>query len=145
MANINRLTILIVGGFLFIVDRIFKTLSISIWPGEHLAGRFIGWSPSVNTGIAFGLPVPAPAVITLSVIFIICLAVFFWRTKNIYFRYGIFFLLLGAFSNLFDRLYYGETVDYFFFFITLFNLADILIIAGAAICLTASTAKAVNK
>ena len=47
-------------------------------------------------------------------------------------RAGIFFLiLLGAFSNLIDRAFYGATIDYLIFFNrSAVNLADGMIIAG---------------
>ncbi|MCX6781825.1 MAG: signal peptidase II [Candidatus Magasanikbacteria bacterium] len=135
MANNTRLALVIVGGFLFIADRIFKTLSASAWSHDAYVNRFLGWSPSTNTGIAFGLPVPQIAIIILSIAFITILLTYFFHAKNTILRFGFLFILLGAISNLFDRLVFHKTLDYFLFVTSLFNLADILIIIGAVICI----------
>jgi signal peptidase II len=46
----------------------------------------------------------------------------------------IILILAGLLSNVLDRLFYGGVIDYFsIFFTPKFNLADILIVAGAII------------
>ncbi len=134
MANNTRLTLIIVGGFLFCADRIFKSLSASSFSKENIFGGFFGWFPSVNSGIAFGLKLPQILIIFLSILFIIFLLEYFRRNENMLLRFGIFFILLGAISNLFDRLIYGKTFDYLILYISLFNIADILIVTGAVMC-----------
>jgi signal peptidase II len=46
---------------------------------------------------------------------------------------GLLFIILGGASNLFDRIYYGFAIDWiklFFLPFSVFNIADLIIIAG---------------
>lgn len=145
MANNTRLALIFVGGFLFFADRILKTLSTSLSGNDWLLCRFFGWVPSTNTGIAFGIQLPQILVISLSILFIILLLEYFRRTDDNFLRFGIFFILLGAISNLFDRIIYGKTFDYFLLYTSLFNLADVLIIIGAVMCILNTASKKTEK
>jgi signal peptidase II len=132
-----RLTIILSGGLFFFLDRLLKYFSTGNWSGEKLIGNYFGWLPSANHGIAFGLPVP-PLVIIIASLPLIALVIFlFYKTSNALARAGLYFVLLGAVSNLFDRLVYGHTLDYFLVFISIFNLADMMIVAGVGLCLLA--------
>ena len=45
---------------------------------------------------------------------------------------GAALILAGGISNLFDRILWGQVIDYLGFFkLTVFNLADVLLIIGA--------------
>jgi len=55
------------------------------------------------------------------------------KTKNVLLLNGFLLVILGGVSNLFDRLYYGYVIDFVKIFIlpiSIFNLADVLIILG---------------
>ena len=138
MKNKIRPVLLSLGGFLFILDRLFKYLSTRGWAGSRLLNRFFGWLPSKNHGIAFGLPVPGGLIIALSMIFIILLVWFCRKQNNAFVLTGIFLILIGAFSNLFDRIFFGYTLDYFLVLTSVFNLADVLVVLGAGLCLLAT-------
>ncbi len=69
--------------------------------------------------------------------------------------FGFSLIILGGFSNLFDRLYFGYVIDWIRIFIlpiSIFNIADVMIIGGV-VCLilalavsdTASTKSEFNK
>ena len=135
MKNSIRPVLLSLGGFLFILDRLFKYLSTHDWSGSRLLNSFFGWLPSLNHGIAFGLPVPGAFIILLSLFFIALLIWFYIRHADVFVRAGIILILLGAFSNLFDRIFFGHTLDYFLVLTSIFNLADVLVVAGAGLCL----------
>lgn len=96
-----------------------------------------------NTGAFLNLgQKKRPLVVAVSVIFTICLSIFFLVTLgtkgNFVLKTGLSLLLGGAFSNTYDRLKRKYVVDYFSFCVTwkplrrvIFNLSDFCIILGA--------------
>lgn len=127
----------IVIAFFVFLDRFLKSLAIEGYfnkpislIGDILELRFIG-----NEGIAFSLPLYGP-LLNLLIIFVIIGLVYYFlflikQKKNIeaLFTAGI---ILGAMSNLVDRLKYGYVIDYLYLqYFTVFNLADVVIVAGA--------------
>lgn len=55
------------------------------------------------------------------------------RTKERFLKFGLALIILGGLSNFFDRIYFGYVIDYFRIFIlpiSIFNIADLMIIAG---------------
>lgn len=89
-----------------------------------------------NDKLAFSLPVPLAIIVPLSV-FVILLLVFFIikgiKNRDWTLLIGLWLILAGALSNLFDRLVYGYVVDFLRLWpISYFNFADLLILAGAA-------------
>ena len=138
-----RLAILLLGGFLFVADRVFKYLSCSHWDQPSLLNKFFGWYPYANEGIAFGIPIPNWLILSLSLPLIVLAVYLFARQKeNINIRLGLTLVLLGALSNFFDRLYFRHTLDYLLVLTSIFNIADILIILGAGICLLSANKSA---
>ncbi|MDD2758166.1 MAG: signal peptidase II [Patescibacteria group bacterium] len=129
-----RLVIILSGG-LFLIDRLFKWLSANDWAQEQLINNRLGWLPSVNHGIAFGLPIPSALIIILSVPLLALVIYFLLKQTNALAQAGLFFILLGALSNLFDRIFYQHTLDYFLVLTSLFNLADVMIVVGVGLCL----------
>jgi len=58
------------------------------------------------------------------------------KVKNVLLLSGFLLVISGGVSNLFDRLYYGYVIDFIKIFIlpiSIFNLADILVISGTAL------------
>jgi signal peptidase II len=90
-----------------------------------------------NYGIAFSLPISGWCLISFIVI-VIFILVYFWLKafiqKNIWFLTSLTLIIVGAISNLIDRLRFGYVIDYIDVpWFTVFNLADSLITIGAAI------------
>lgn len=119
---------------LFMLDRVLKWAALHgtvalAWPGILTFELFR------NTGIAFSLPFSGPLVWLLSVAILaaVCLmAVKDFRAKRYDRAEAISLFVIGACSNLFDRVAYGFTVDYFIFFSrSAVNVADGMIVAGA--------------
>lgn len=85
-----------------------------------------------NFGTAFGFKIPIFLIIFFSII-IIFLIVFLVKKyigKKIP-VWSFLFLILGAISNIYDRIFYGFVIDFFNFLdISFFNIADIMIIIG---------------
>ncbi|MFA5854394.1 MAG: signal peptidase II [Patescibacteria group bacterium] len=119
----------------FLLDRLLKHLALS---GAHAGGDngLLRFALFRNDGIAFSLPFSGPLVWLLSIgilAFIGRLAYKDFRTKHYKRAEAYLFFVLGACSNLFDRIVYGFTVDYAIFFrLSAVNIADAMIIAGAA-------------
>lgn len=120
--------------FVFAADRLLKLWvrsdadgGVSLLPGVEF--RYFA-----NPGIAFGIPVPtAPLLIASAAI----LCAFAWlglravHEKDAGRAAAVLAFLLGAASNLADRLLLGHTVDYLIFFgLSAVNLADGMILAG---------------
>jgi lipoprotein signal peptidase len=119
---------------LLLADRFLKMVA--------LGGRRVpGWPGTLsfelfrNTGIAFSLPFSGPIVWLLSVAILAAvglMAVRDFKAKRYDRAEAVCLFVFGACSNLFDRIAYGFTVDYFIFFSrSAVNVADGMIVAGA--------------
>lgn len=100
---------------------------------RHSGGFYI-----CNTGIAFGIKIPAFLIYALCLIFILLIWKFIWlrQTWRSQGNLGIFFIASGAISNLIDRFTSGCVVDFIDLrFWPVFNLADVFICLGAIIVL----------
>jgi len=56
-----------------------------------------------------------------------------WQKRDFLLMTGFSLIILGGLSNLFDRIYFGYVVDWirvFFLPISIFNIADLMIIGG---------------
>lgn len=126
---------------LFILDRMLKKI-FSAFSGEFsIWGDYFKLRLAFNAGIAFGVKIN---FFLLFFLYAVILLVLFWCLIKYYWRFNaglpvamaIFFLTLiiaGAFSNLLDRIHFGQVIDYFDLkYFTVFNLADIMIVCGAA-------------
>ncbi|EHY87418.1 MULTISPECIES: signal peptidase II [Saccharomonospora] len=97
-----------------------------------------------NPGVAFSLGATLPSWIVLTATALITagLAVFAWRTAptaNLATRLGLATMLAGAVANLADRGIDGVVTDYLHTgWWPTFNLADALIIGGAALLILAA-------
>lgn len=107
--------------FVIIIDQVIKYIIRSS------GGFYI-----CNTGIAFGITMPALFFYFIWVVIIFLLLLRLTATKDFSQKYALIFILAGAFSNLLDRLYFGCVLDFINLKIwPVFNLADIFICFGA--------------
>lgn len=129
----TRWTLIAIAAFL--LDRFLKHAALS---GVRVGGEngLLRFALFRNDGIAFSLPFSGPIIWLLSLAilaFIGRLAYKDFRTKHYKRAEAYLFFVLGACSNLFDRIAYGFTVDYAIFFrFSAVNVADAMIVAGAA-------------
>ena len=139
-------SVFVLGGGLFVVDQILKNWAYhSLYgkPNFFIFGDFFSLEFYQNRGIAFGISL-LPAVFYflafLIFSFLIAAGLRFWRQKKLFALCGISLVTLGAASNLIDRLRFGYAIDYFnLFFWPVFNLADLMILSGAAILIVQSS------
>ena len=124
--------------FLVVLDRLFKVLTISLKPEIYLFGDWFRIILAKNQGIAFSLPLFGWWLNSTIILIIICLLYFFvLKIKKIAYLEAVLALaiILGAGSNLYDRLKFGYVIDYFSLkYYSIFNIADGLILVGL-VCL----------
>lgn len=136
MNNKIRSDYYILGGFLFLVDRVLKYLAVN-HSQDYFLFKKLGWYPWLNTVGAFSYPATNSLIIILSIpliiflVYLVCIYLKKSYNQSLFF----FLILLGAVSNIFDRIYYNGVVDYLYIFWGTINLADILIFVGAAFLL----------
>lgn len=86
-----------------------------------------------NYGLAFDLPIARIAIITVTVIVLVVLMVWLvriWRAQPRT-RSALLFMMIGAASNLFDRVVYGFVIDTIEVLSrSIWNIADIMIVVG---------------
>jgi signal peptidase II len=59
-----------------------------------------------------------------------------YRQKNIFLIFSLSLIIVGALSNLIDRLYFGFVADFISFFdYSIFNLSDAYIVGGVGLIL----------
>lgn len=119
---------------LFCLDRFFKHLFSQ--NGEDLIlSSWFKLGLTYNPGIAFGLPFNYWLLLVIYA-FVILVLVWFsvggYQKKEYFLILALTLIIFGAFSNLLDRLYWQKIIDYFNLkYYSVFNLADVMIVAGA--------------
>ncbi len=123
------------GLVLFILDRFFKWLALHdpnylFAPTDWL--KFSFWS---NQNIVFGLwPVDFFVLFLLFIIWMSLLAIGWqWFKKEKFLPvWFLGLIVIGGFSNLWDRVYYQGVIDYIhLWLLPVFNFSDCLIVVGA--------------
>jgi signal peptidase II len=117
---------------LFTLDRLSKIYILS-QPSLKQSGDGL-FALHLNRNIAFSLPLPSFILYPIVGLILIIL-IYFWlksfKIKNILlWPWGL--LIIGALSNLLDRIRYGAIVDFINLpWFTVFNLADVYISLAA--------------
>lgn len=137
----NRINVSILVVCLFILDRLFKYLTLLLPEGEFFNWlNIFSWQKEFNLGIAFGIPLPNILNIIISFLIIVVLIDFLlikFRTITLGTIFALQLIILGALSNFIDRLTTSGVIDYWSLFILpIFNLADLMILLGVAILIT---------
>ena len=128
---------------LVFADEWIKAFALKHFPDEQTLVNpdFVNLAIHKNWGLAFDIPFRREFILLISIVigfFLIEMIV-----KNIKTHPKIalssLIILVGALGNVFDRIYYGFTVDYLIFFgRSALNLSDLLIIFGVVILLISS-------
>lgn len=139
LSKIRYVLLFIACGFFFGFDQFLKWQTAHAWSKTYLVGRYFGWMPFQNPGVAFSIPLPNFFIILITIpiifVFIYLLGKEFWRQKitgenRIFSLAALATILTGALSNLLDRVLFKHTVDYLLVGTGVINLADVLIVAG---------------
>lgn len=130
--NYYKLIIVLPLFIFFLLDRITKYLATNKLPssGVYLF-KYINLKLETNLGIAFGIKMhPIIIIISVSLIILILVYIFLKNLKkeNYLNSFLIGLILIGAFSNLFDRIIKKGVIDFIEIGIwPSFNLADLYI------------------
>jgi len=134
-----------IGVIALLADRLSKYivfLRYSNYDAWSIMG-FLQFRPFYNTGTVFGWQID-PSVVTLSAWLgtlgvLIVSGIWFARASRTASSYQLIacaLLCAGALSNLYDRMVYGAVLDWIEIpGFTIFNLADISVVFGAALLL----------
>jgi len=142
--NKIKIIFLIIGLFLFFIDRLLKILSQNNFFEDKIIGikNVLYLDHFKNNNIAFSLPTGNVTALIISIIILI-LFITYYILKNkkqsnyltletSYLALGVVFI--GSISNIIDRIKFGYVIDYINFLnINIFNLADIFIVIGLII------------
>ncbi len=126
----------IVAVFVIVFDRLFKSGALVGYFDNKISifGDLIFLVFESNVNIAFSLPLEGVflnIVIILILVSLIAHAAYLFNMSKIDASFLVGVIVLGAASNLFDRLKYGFVVDYIYVkYFAIFNLADALIFFG---------------
>jgi signal peptidase II len=122
----------LLGAMFFCLDRYLKIIAIDSWPkiSRPLIAGWLNFNFIPNYNIAFSLPFSGP-ILTIFIVLIILFLIgylFYKRLAPLSERLPLFFIILGASSNLWDRINYGYVIDYLDLrWFTVFNIADAMI------------------
>ena len=125
------LILVIVG---IIIDQITKLLALKITESITIIPNILKFSLVRNYGAAFGLAQGANRILgiigAIICIIVICM-IYYLDKKDGKASAGLYLILTGGISNLFDRAFRGFVVDFMDTpFIATFNIADSLIVIG---------------
>ena len=115
-----------------------RNLDLSACRETDRLGGHVRLKPLWNRGAAFGLPIPAEILPLASAGALGAL----WATRTKTCPIGAGLILGGGLSNLYERVRLGKVYDYLQFPKApgplrryVFNLADLAVLAGGALCL----------
>ena len=128
----NKMALLYIIAIFFIsIDRFLKLFFSSSKETFTLINDYLTLHYVENYYIAFSLPVPPLLIKYLSLLIAITVVYFFVKhikAKQYFFSFLLFILILGSFSNIYDRFVYGFVIDYIDLkYFAVFNIADSLI------------------
>lgn len=131
-------------GFLLIAaiiaDRAVKIMALN---GVHGTWWIAHFELFKNDRLVFSLPLSNLVAMSLMVVAMGLVLWLGWRAAqkhDVVVLTGYYLILLGALSNLFDRLRFGFVVDWAYFgpWWPVFNLADLMIAGGVVVVLLAN-------
>lgn len=132
----KKITVFTITVIFFVsLDRFLKFFAFSNHDYKlNLIGEILKFNFKKNYHIAFSLPLTGKMLIILIILIIILLILFCLYRVNKG-KYGesalLSLIILGASSNLYDRIKYGFVIDYLDLkYFTVFNLADAMIVTG---------------
>ncbi len=144
----NKTTVILIGAVvLCMADRILKYIALEISGSISLINNWLSFELHTNKGVAFSLGNDQNLFWFICIVALIIAYFIFHliQEKKFFEASALFAVLLGALSNISDRIIYGSVIDYFSFAsINVFNLADVSIVIGALIFIIESRRKKVS-
>jgi len=134
--NIKTGVALVSAVFLFLLDRILKNWAVNSLYNQKISliKEWLEMELFQNKNIAFSIKIPEFIIVPVIVLIIIGLAYYFIKaikSSHIIKATSFLFVIIGAISNLYDRLQFGYVIDFINFkYWPVFNIADVMISAG---------------
>jgi len=122
--------------FLFLVDRFSKWYAVSFLGEEqhYVFLKFFRIKLYLNEGIAFSVSFYQPLIYLINISILLILFAFLrkeYLNKNKTAIVGLTLIIVGAISNLLDRLVQGAVIDFINLrVLPIFNFADLMIVSG---------------
>jgi len=113
--------------------------NFNLYQSKPIIENFFHITYITNDGMAFGLSFPGgkQVLLIMTVILTFFIIAFLWRERKGHplIKYGLVFILSGAFGNLIDRFLNGKVVDFLDFMVGnfhwyVFNIADSSVTIG---------------
>lgn len=147
--SINKKTFIYLFPFLLlIIDQLTKHLMLFKAPSEGIfliekTNFTFGFDLTKNPNLAFSISLPQYIIYIIVISLILTLSYCLYRAikqKNNLLIFSFLLIILGAISNLIDRIIHGAVIDFISFQImsfqfAVFNLADVWIVIGVFILL----------
>lgn len=123
-----------------VLDRLTKAWAMNaLYPGEVRYSSVLNFRNVGNTGAAFGIFGDSGAFLTIAIFILlgaVLAYVFISKKLKTLARIGLWMVIGGGASNLFDRICYGHVIDFIepaFVRFAVFNVADVFICIGAVL------------
>ena len=113
--------------------------NFNLYQSKPIIENFFHLTYITNDGMAFGLSFPGgkQVLLIMTVILTLFIITFLWKERKGHplIKYGLVFILSGAFGNLIDRFLNGKVVDFLDFMLGnfhwyVFNIADSSVTIG---------------
>ena len=124
--------------FFVVLDRFLKSLALKLSGGElEILSNWLRFTFVKNYNIALSLPLHRTLIMFLAVILTMLVVYYFLlflKKEEVISAFCMLLIVLGAISNLVDRILYGFVIDYFDIkFFSVLNFADVMISTGVLI------------
>lgn len=127
MKNKKGIWLFIIPVIFFIIDRVFKNLVKNGLSGENFLFKI---NYIANTGISWGILAGNSALLLWISIIILGAIIYFYNELSEA-KLGTNLIIVGAISNIFDRILFAHIIDYIDFgWFPVFNIADACIVLG---------------
>ena len=131
-SNTKKMALLYLIAIFFIsLDRFAKIYFLNTKNDIGIISDYLSLNYAENLYIAFSIPISPNIIKCLSLGLGLLIVVYFLKfikEKKQIFAFPLFLLILGSFSNIFDRFKYGFVIDYIDLkYFTIFNIADSMI------------------
>jgi signal peptidase II len=130
----KNIVILFLLTMFFVFDRYFKYFIMETQKEFNLIGDFLRFSFYPNEFISFSIPLRGPFLfflISALLLLVLFYIIYLFKKKEQPEALLWVSIFLGAFSNLVDRVRFSFVIDYLDFVnLTVFNLADVMIVVG---------------
>ena len=142
--KLREFSFLLISIFIFLLDFFSKYFLINFYDlgskGRVSLTPFLDFILVLNPGISFGLfssgeDIQRWILSILSIIIIFYLYYWARNSSSKLIKLSLFIMIGGALGNLFDRVFYGNVIDFislhvFNYYWYVFNIADIAIVFG---------------